>query len=220
MKKCLVFLYLLIATSALFAGKGLIVTQNYTTANSGQHITVTWYITDTHCKMKMLYSDKDVNTTTFFIPDVSTGKLLSYNDAAVPAGVPRAYFALPVQNIKSAAAVVLTVEKTGEVKNIGGVKCEKVIAKTASTITEMWLATEGAINCSKFAAYFKSSNEFTALAQANIAGFPVESVTKDGSGNIISSYSAVSVSSTEIGDGEFKVPADYKSAEEIAKSKK
>jgi hypothetical protein len=220
MKKSFAFFSLLFLVSALFAGKGLIVTQNYTTATAGQHITVTWYVTDSRCKMKMLYSDKDVNTTTFFIPELSSGKLLSYSDAPVPANSAKAYFALPVQNIKSRIGFTLSVEKTGEVKTVAGVKCEKVIAKTAENITEMWVTAEGGTACAKFAPYFKSSYEFAALAQGNIAGFPVESVTKDASGNVISTYSAVSVSATDISDTEFAVPADYKSAEELAKSKK
>jgi hypothetical protein len=220
MKKYIPLLVLLISVSAAFAGKGLTVTQRYTTAVGGQNVSVTWYVSGNKCKMKMLFSDKDVNTTTYFIPDLAAGKMLSYSDAAVPAGTSKAYFTLPVQSIRGKNAVVLTVEKTGEVKEIAGVKCEKVVAKTANTITEMWVTKDFDADYFKFAPFFKNSYELSALSQGNIKGFPVQSVTKDASGTIISSYEALSVTTTDIADTEFAVPAEYKSAEEISKAKK
>ncbi len=221
MKKSALFLVLACLASGVFAGKGLVVTQKYTTETVGQSISVTWYVTDTKCKMKMQYSDKDINgTTTYFIPDVAAGKLLTYSDGPVPANSVKAYFTIPVQNIKSSNSIMLTVEKTGEVKDINGFKCEKVIAKSAGSITEMWVTVDFKADCTKFAAFFKNSYELNALNQGKITGFPVSSVTKDASGNVISSTEVLSVSSSEISDGEFSVPADYKSAEELSKAKK
>ena len=50
------------------------------------------------------------------------------------------------------------------------------------------------------------------MSEGKISGFPLSSFTKDESGKVINSYELISVSSTEILDEEFTVPAEYKSA--------
>lgn len=218
MKKTYSILLLSLITAIAFAGKGIVVTQKYNTGKEGQNVTVTWYVTETQCKLKMLYSDKDINTVNYFIPDMTNGKLLSYTEGATPAGVPKTYYSIPVSGIKSAVEAPV-VERTGETKTINGINCEKVIAKTATTVTEMWVTKDFKAEYYRFAAFFKNSNELKALSANSIKGFPIVSTTKDNSGKVVNAYELVSVSTTEIADSEFTVPSDYKSAEEVSKKK-
>jgi hypothetical protein len=218
MKKTYSIIFLSLVTAIAFAGKGLVVTQKYNTGKDGQSVTVTWYVTETQCKLKMLYSDKDINTVNYFIPDVSSSKLLSYTEGATPAGVPKTYYSIPVSGIKSALEASV-VERTGETKMINGMNCEKIISKTATTTTEMWVTKDFKADYYRFASFFKNSNELKALNESSIKGFPLVSVTKDKSGKVLNAYELVSVSATEIADSEFTVPSDYKSAEEVSKKK-
>jgi len=218
MRNLITILFYLIATLS-HAEKGLLLTQKYSTSTEGQNIITTWYLTETKCKLKMQFSDNDVNTTNYFIPDLKSNKLLVYSDGATPEGVQPIYYSLPVQNIKSDIEV-LTVDRTGETKQISGFACEKVIAKGKNSITEMWVTKDFKSDYSRFASFFKSSYELKALSQGGLKGFPLVSTTKDSNGTVVSSYDLVSVSTTEISENEFKIPAEYKSADELGKQKK
>lgn len=216
MKRSIILLFLFISATIAFAGKGLVVIQKYSTGTGDQNISVTWYITETQCKLKMQFSDKDVNTVSYFIPDTKANTLLTYAEGNTPAGTPKTYFAIPVQNIK-ASTESFSLQRTGETKEVGGMSCEKIIATSNSSITEMWVTKNFNANYFQFASFFKNSSELKALSDGKIKGFPVSSVTKDNTGKVISNYEMVSVSSTDIADTEFKVPTEYKSVEEITK---
>ena len=211
MKKQLTFLFLLIA-GASFAGKGLVVTQTYTGAKDGQQVSVTWYVTQAQCKLKMQFSDKDVNTISYFIPNTQSNQLVTYSEAA--AATQKVYYSIPVGNIK-AAVEMPSIERTSQTKELGGLLCEKIIAKTANTTTEMWVTKDFKGDYYQFASFFKSSYELKALSAGAVKGFPLASVTKDNTGKVVASYELVSVSSTEIADTEFTAPADYKNAAEV-----
>ncbi|HLP49345.1 MAG TPA: DUF4412 domain-containing protein [Chitinophagales bacterium] len=219
MKNLLIILFVFAAT-ALQAGNGLTVTQKYVAGASGQNIMVTWYVTASQCKMKMLFSDKDLNTNTFFIPDVAGGQLLTYSDGPVPVGVQKTYFAIPVQNIKAKTAGGYTIQHTGETKLVSGINCEKIIATGASTVTEMWVTKDFTAPFYRFASFFKTDLALQVLSEAKLEGFPVSSVTRDLNGNVTSSSELVSASTTDLADAEFKIPAEYKSAAEVSKAKK
>jgi len=92
MKKIFLFLLVTATITNLFAAKGLVFTQKYTTATNTQNVTVTWYITESQCKLKMEFSNADVNTVTYFIPNPKTGKILSYSEGALPAGTQKNIF--------------------------------------------------------------------------------------------------------------------------------
>jgi hypothetical protein len=217
MKKTIVSLAALISAFVAYAGNGIVVTQKYNSGNSDKLITVTWYVTPTQCKLKMQYSDKDINTNTYFIP--SGAQLLTYNDGPVPSGATKAYFAIPVGSVKAQPQGSFTVERTGETQVIAGVKCEKVIARSANTVTEMWVSQDFKGEAYRFAQYFKNNSELKALADAQIPGFPVASVTRDASGNVVSSYEALSATNTNIADSEFTIPTEYKNAADIKTGK-
>lgn len=81
-----------------FAEKGMVVTQKFTDANVKASVTVTWYVTESACKMKMEFSDDKVKSVSWFIPDYSSNQLLTYAEGEIPAGAQKriTLFLLPV----------------------------------------------------------------------------------------------------------------------------
>jgi len=219
MKKIFSIVLGLVVASGLFAAKGLVVVQKYTdVASKGANVTVTWSVTETQCKMSMSYADGKVNSTSYFIPDVANGKLLSYSDGVAPGSSEKRYFTLPVQSIKSAIeASRVSVSQTGETKSISGMLCEKVIVKTNRSTTEMWITKDFKADMFKFYPFFQSSYELLGLNQESLQGVPLESVTKDNAGAVINSFELVSATGTELSAGDFTVPSGYKSAEDTGK---
>ena len=206
-----------------YAAKGLIVTQKFTDANVKADMTVTWYVTASNCKMKMTFKDEVVNTTNWFFPDVNNSLLLTYGEGAVPAGVQKAYYAIPVKNIKadeSMNAARLTLTKTGETKSLSGFNCEKIVFKTNRNITEMWVTKDFKPDYYKFFPFFQNSAELMGLSEEKIQGFPLSSVTKDLSGKVISSSELISAETAELSESDFKVPSDYVNSATINTPKK
>jgi Domain of unknown function (DUF4412) len=219
MKKIFSIIFAAILSTGLFASGGMIITQTYKDAgNSAASITVTWYVSETQCKMKMEYADGKINSTTYFIPDAAAAKLLTYSDGAAPGASQKNYFSLPVQNIKGNADVTrVNVTRTGETKTLAGIVCEKVIIKTNRSTTEMWLTRDFKPDFYKFSPFFQSSVELLGLSQDGIQGMPLESTTRDNSGAIISSYTLISAQNAQLNAGDFAVPSDYKNAETTTK---
>jgi hypothetical protein len=215
MKKILSVVFAVVISTGLFATKGLVITQKYTDATAkGAAITMTWYVTETQCKMKMSYADGDVNSNTYFIPDIAGAKLLTYSDGVAPGGGERKFYSVPVQGIKPAIEVSrVSVNQTGETKTIGGMLCQKVIIKTNRTTTEMWITQDFKADFYKFYPFFQSSYELLGLNDQSLQGVPLESVTKDNGGTVISSLQLVTVTNSDLSAGDFTVPAEYRSAD-------
>ncbi len=208
---------LLLASNALFAANGLVVTQKYFDNNTQHHVTVTWYVSQTQCKMKMNYTDEKVNTINWFLPDYAHQSLLIYTEGNVPAGVKKSYYTVPVQDIqpdKNKDYTRLQTEKTGEQKLIGGKKCERLIARTNNSITEMWVTNEFVPEYFLSFPYFRNSAELNALFDSRTKGFCMESVTKDLTGQVIYSYEFVSVEDATLTSTDFQVPAEYEKADQ------
>ncbi len=53
------------------------------------------------------------------------------------------------------------------------------------------------------------------LSEESIPGFPMETSTKDNTGEVISFTQFVSASNSNFSDADFKVPAEYKNAEDL-----
>ncbi len=206
--------FVLISTGA-FASKGLVITQKYTDASGkGATVTVTWYVSQAQCKLKMAYADDKVNSNNYFIPDAAGGKLLMYSDGVVPGAGQKRYFSVQVQDIKSGIDVSrVTVNKTGETKTIAGIVCEKVVIKTNRSTTEMWITRDFKADFYKFYPFFQSSYELMGLSQESIQGVPLESVTTDNSGAVINSYQLVSATSADLNPTDFTVPSEYMGAD-------
>ncbi len=217
MKKIFSILFAVLVSTGLFASKGMVITQSYTDAsNKDAKITVTWYVSQSQCKMSMAYADGKLNSTTFFIPDGTS--LLTYSDGTAPGAAQKNYFSIPVQNINGSNSISrVNVTNTGETKTLGGILCEKVIIKTNKSTTEMWITRDFKPDFYKFSPFFQNSIELMGLSQEGLQGVPLESVTKDNGGVIISSYTLVSAQSTELGTGDFVVPSGYKNADETTK---
>lgn len=205
------------ATTFCFGGNGLVITQKYFDNNVKQNVTTTWYVSNTECKMKMTFTDEKVSTTNWFVPDYAHHNLLAYTEGNVPAGTKKAYYTIPLQSIqpdKDKDYTRIQTEKTSEQKTIGGKKCEKLIARTNKSITEMWVTTDFTPDYFLSFPFFRNSAELNALYDSNTKGFPMESVTKDLSGRVIYSYTFVSATETNFTPADFQVPAEYEKAEQ------
>jgi hypothetical protein len=95
------------------------------------------------------------------------------------------------------------------VKEIGGLKCEKLVMTTNKTVTEMWVTKDIKAEFYQNYPYFINSFELLGLSEEKIKGIPMSSVTKDLSGKVINAYEFVLAAVVEHSDAEFKVPAGF-----------
>lgn len=216
MKNIALIIVALFTAMQAWAIDGIVFTQKYTsTANAGANITVTWYVAEGKCKMKMEYADKNMNTTTYFIPDAASGAILTYTDGAVPAGQKQTYYSVPLSSIEAnatAKASRVKVVNTGETKTVSGLVCEKVKVFAADNETEMWVTKDFQANFYEFYKYFRNDFALLGLNEASIKGVPLEITTKDLSGNVLVSATSVSASKQNLSEDTFKVPAGYELA--------
>ena len=214
MKNLVAVFFALLTGTGLFAAKGLVITQKYTDPHQkGANITVTWYVSETQCKMQMAYTDDKMKTTSSFIPDVANSRLLTFSDGKAPGAPQNTFYAVPIQNIKGEnEGGHVTVTQTGETQTLAGLLCEKVIVKTHQTTTEMWITRDFKPGFYKFSSYFQSSYELMGLEEKELSGVPLQSVTKDISGAIVNSYDLISATSADLSALDFTVPAEYKLA--------
>ena len=209
-------MFLLLLSFFANAEKGIIATQKYFDANTSANITVTWYVTESNCKMKMEFSDGMANSVNWFIAAAANAQLLTYTEGAVPSGVAKTYFTIPIQNIKGDKVLGTSrvkVQKTGETKSLSGFNCEKLIVTTGQNTTEMWVTKDFSAGFFKFASFFQSSFELAGLSEERIGGFPLQSTTSAIGGKVINSYSLISASSSELNATDFTVPAENQTAE-------
>lgn len=210
------------AAVAAFAAKGYVFTQKYVGA-SNANVTVSWYVTADNCKMKMVFGNQQINSTTWFFPDFAGNQLLSYNEGPVPNGVAKAYYKLPIDKVRVEAgneATRMVVEKTTESKQIGGLMCNKYVIRTNKTETEVWVTSKFDAAFYRYYPFFKDHSALAGLFDAKVSGFPMESTTKDLTGKVLNAYQFVSATEIELSDIDFKVPTEYKSPEEIQSSGK
>lgn len=198
-------------TQSAFAGNGIVVQQKYVGNGTNANIVVTWHITADNCKMTMKFGDDKVKSSiTHFIPQ--NGNLLMYAEGEVPQGTKKTYFSTPIDKIKSPADANpsrVAVTKTGETKELGGFVCEKYIVKTNKSEAEIWVTKTVKFDLYKFYPYFPGNTDLMALHAENIQGVPLESVTKDLTGKVISRYELLSAQEKNLGETDFKVPAEY-----------
>lgn len=222
MKKIIFPTLLLMLSVSIFAQKGYVFTQKYITASPAADVSSTWFVTQDQCKMKLEYSNGTFKGTTYFVPDMSGSQLLTYNDGAVPQGVQKGFFRIPIAGIKGnddQKVSRLSVSKTGESKTIGGLACEQYLIKTNKNETEMWVTKKFSPNFFQFHPFFVDHAALAGLFEDRIKGFPVESTTKDLSGKMINQYQLISAVESDLSTADFKVPAEYKSPEEIKGAK-
>ncbi len=211
MKKLGLATLILIHSLATQAQKGIILEQTYTAKNlPGKDVAVTWLVTDNNCKMKMKFPESNGNT--YFLPDLKGGVIRTYNDGPVPEKVKPTYFEVSLDKVSGGSETAVsrvTVKQTGEIKTIGSFKCEKIVVTTNKGETEMWVTKDYKPEFYRYAGFFKSSIELTALAEEKIKGVPLESVTKDAAGNVISRYAFKTATQQEISASEFSVPSGF-----------
>jgi len=216
MKKQLITIFVVALTMQAFAWQGVIKQKYFSTGNKGTNVTVSWYLTNTECKMQMDFDGENIKSSTYFIPDFAGNRLLTYTEGGITnlkhVDSTKNYFAIPLEIIQQNAQTGVTrlsVVKTGETKSIQGFICERVLVKTNLDETEMWVTKDFAPEFYKFYTFFRSSTELMALNDEKMSGFPIQSVTKDFSGKVVSSYELLSVQAKEFKTTDFNVPAGY-----------
>ena len=216
MKNIATIIIALFASVQLWAADGIVLTQKYTsTANPSANITVTWYIAEGKCKMKMEYSDKTMTTSTVFIPDAASGAILTYAEGAAPAGQKQYYYSVPLNSVDASATAKagrVRVVKSGETKTISGFVCEKVMVYTSDTETEMWVTKDFQPSFYQFYKYFRNDFALLGLNEDAMKGVPMQITTKDLSGNVLTSATPTAASKQNLSDDTFKVPAGYELA--------
>lgn len=210
MKRIIVASFFLFLAASSFAAKGYAITQKFKSASNAE-VTVTWYVTDDKCKMKMVFGVEGKQSTAWFIPDLTTGELLTYNEANVAPGKEKMYTAIPLSSITGSVANV-SVHKTDETKDFGGLACEEFVMQSGTSETEVWVSKKFSPAFYKYYAFFKDHIAVTGLNQQRAKGFPMQAVTKDASGKVVNGYYFVSAQEVELSDADFKVPAEYKPA--------
>ena len=207
MKKILLFILAFANVLICSAGDATIKMKYSNETFKGSGVELTWFLSATNCKMELSFTNKDMTTVSAFIPD--NNSLLMYDTKAE--GKNRHIYTLPLETIKSDPKLLFKRSKVvvkDEVKKIAGIDCKKVVFSTDKFISEFWVATslpDGA----KWQSYFLSYPELAAIADAELAGFPLASVIKDLSGNTISSFEATSVSFSPLTKDIFFPPAGY-----------
>lgn len=216
MKKITSFIIALVVAVQVFAGEGIVVQQKYaSTSVPNTDITVTWYITDGACKMKMELQDKNGKVISNFIPDAKSGALLTYAEGEAPAGQKQTYYSIPLSSIPvtvTAGAGRIKVVKTGETKTISGFVCEKIMVFAADSETEMWVTKDYQPSFYQFYKFFRNDYALLGLNEESIKGVPLQITTKDLSGNVLISATPVSAAKTELPESTFQVPSGYELA--------
>lgn len=208
MKRIVLASFFLFLAAYTFAAKGYAITQKFKGASNAD-VTVTWYVTDDKCKMKMVFGIEGKQSTAWFIPDLATGQLLTYNEANVAPGKEKTYTAIPLSSITGTVANV-AVHKTDEAKDFGGLACDEYVVQSGTTETEVWVSKKFSPAFYKYYAFFKDYVALTGLNQQRVKGFPMQAVTKDTAGKEVNGYYFVSAQEVELSDADFKVPAEYK----------
>jgi hypothetical protein len=211
MKRVIVASLFLMCAVMSYAAKGYAITQKFKGASNAD-VTVTWYVTDDKCKMKMVLGTEGKQSTPCFIPVLANGQFLTYNEGVGPAGQ-KVYYKIPVSKVSSESVTRLNVRKGEQTREIGGLTCEEYTVQTNTNETEMWVSKKFSPVFYKYYAFFKDYVALAGLNQERVKGFPMESVTKDATGKVVSAYSFVSVQEVELSDADFTVPAEYKSVE-------
>jgi hypothetical protein len=79
-----------------------------------------------------------------------------------------------------------------------------LIITTPTTITETEVSKMIDINLSKYAAFFKNDYALLALIKSGQTGFPLNSVTKDKNGKVLSRTTLISIRKTPVSETFFK----------------
>ena len=178
MKLKLTLLPLCLLTLHAFAFEGII-KQNVKNYNGkGTNMTITWYLGAQNCRMDITASGKDINSNTVLIMDPASKTFKTFETTAA-ANAQKVYFQLKAADI-SGDVNVISVNKTGETKNIQGYNCEKWIIATTSGSCTSWITKDIDFDCAIYRDFLKSSVEIQALAAQGVKGFPIMTEGRDG----------------------------------------
>ena len=214
MKKILFFIVACVSVLYSAAGDATVKMKYANETFKGAEVELTWFLSSSNCKMELHFTNKDATTVSAFIPD--NNNLLMYDVKAD--GKNKLIYTLPLESLKSDPRLTFKRSKAvvkEETRRIAGVECKKVVFTTDKFVSEFWVAAS-LPDATKWQQYFLSYPELAAVAEAELSGFPLASVIKDLSGNIVSSFEATSVSFDALAKDVFLPPSGYSKIEPSA----
>ena len=205
MRKILFFILL-----AVLTGQGSLRAQQFegivdmTQESAGMVYQVKWYIRKDRIAYE-LFAKSDQGSMQFrFVPQPEKNNMLLITNGTNNSDKRE----IPVQEIMPSPGLDirnLQVEAAGAgAPHPEFRETQRLIVRSASqTVTELDYSTEIDVDLSKYAAYLKEDYGIQALAQSRRTGFPVSSVTKDRSGQVISRTRVTKVTRTKVQDKHF-----------------
>lgn len=198
----------IISFGSLYAFEGEVELTYSMYNNSAVDMTCIWKIKDEQVAFDMIFAANDGVHHTTFIPTKVDNTAVLFSDQPVNDG----NYVYSVLNASTIARVYkgeVEVSKTEETQEISGFDCQKIIVKYDGRTTETWIATEIDIALYEYNNFFKDMMEVQGLAQLQMKGFPLSSVTMDAAGNVMTSYTPNSINEKEIEDAAYEIPSGY-----------
>lgn len=159
----------------------------------GLSFDMTWYIKADKIAYEISGSSEQGEMKIRFVPQPNTGTMVM--DAQTSQGNTR-----QVLDVKD-----LGVPADFDMENIMYSQKGNVFeVSTSKTLTEITIDPAIDIHFAKYAEFFKADYGIHALAQSGKKGFPVETVTKDKSGSMISKITLKNISRTKVADRYFE----------------
>jgi hypothetical protein len=184
-----------------FGFEGAITQEAKNYNGTGTDVTITWYMGPHNCRIDMVQSGKDVNSSSVLIFDPATQTFKTYN---LNLSGPKNYFQVNVSGITGGVSII-SVTATQEVKQINGYKCEKWVIVASSGTFNVWITRDIDFDWSAYKDFFKTNVEAQALIHQNVKGFPMLTEPAGSNGPI----TVGAVTARALASATFTVPAEY-----------
>jgi hypothetical protein len=175
---------------------------------------ITWYLAPGKIALNMVMSSQNGNYTATFIARQGSNELDVLSQT--PDGK-KLHHAIPASDISSPEHFPsygsFEAQLQDETKNQAGYRTTKVVGESDESKTIAWVAKDIDFPFYQYADYFKSDYNIALLADIQMNGFPLQSVTTNNRGLIIESIEVEDVTERNLDPSVFKVPADYKTVE-------
>jgi Domain of unknown function (DUF4412) len=203
--KLIIFPLCLVVLNAFgFEGTIKQTVKNYN--GSGNDVTVTWYLSQQHCRMDVAaIGYKGANTNTVFIMDPASKSMKMYENANAGNGQ-KLYFQADAGSITGGVSVI-SVSPTQETRQISGFRCEKWVVATSNGSFNLWVTKDIDFDWTAYKDFFKASVEVQALINQGVKGFVMATEPVSGTSGVTTVESA---SSHALASDTFTVPSEYK----------
>lgn len=162
--------------------------------------TITWYIRGNQISMETFMHTQKGDYWFLAVPDLKTGKLFIHSRA----NDGESTYEIAVDNIQGAATgSKLYVTKGANFDDPKTGKGVEMTIANASYTTHSKISLDIPIDFSLYAAYFKDDFAIQSMAITHQPGLPIESETRDLSGNFLKRYELVSINPGKVPNEKF-----------------